>query len=339
MKRGILKSLALALWRSTRGLSFSDRLNVGLFVLTVVTTVIALWSVHISIVTLHEARDGGQKQQVALDASKESLNSAKESLNSVKDSMTSANASLSSTKDSMNLAKDSLDSSVRLLKHQDAIQQQTLENIRDEVRLLQSINAQPNARGFLTLSLNCGDDVNPKQELRGLVGETENRKFSHSGLRSSARLLLLGGNNYGLGCAGQILNPGNRAIDSYELSLFFDPLIGTGFPDSSELRQSRSIEVRDGREMEVHGTTSSDWGTLKSGDAPITIRSGGRILPVSQDPDGAYFRFRIRVPVETKPGSDHRVTKFYGTLKLRIAPAGVDYDTISIDLYRLPSMK
>jgi hypothetical protein len=314
LDRNTGRSSALALWRSFSGLSFSDRLNVGLFALTVIAIVISIWSVHIAIVTLEEAREGGSRQQQTLDASKDSLNAA----------------------------RASLEASAKILQDQESIQKTTLENVRSEVNLLDSINSEPHARGFLALKISCkssGDPDDKPQKSGELVGDTESRRFHRSKWKSEFTLHLIDDEEYS--CDGEVKNLGNRIIDSFEVSAGYDRLPDIWVEQPSQERLS-DIDLRPVEE--VHSSREA----LSSNQGNTILLSGGNLRPASEDPQGDRFRFVLRIPKTAEiPNTDPiirhgdlwsenstRSQGFYGTLRIRISPVMVEYDYIYVYLYR-----
>jgi hypothetical protein len=309
LKREIWKSAASALRKNIGGLSFSDRLNVGLFILTMIAIVISLWSLKVAIVTLEEARKGGKEQQETLDESKDSLRRA-------------ANA---------------LDSSRDLLERQEQIQDGTLRSIKDEVGLLDSINAQSRARGYLSLSIRCSEPgIAPEHHPQfsgDLVGSSENKRFHGSKLKSEAAFHFIEGQDYD--CKGTIRNLGDRVLDSYELSIGFDTL-----PDIGILTPvgGLSNEIQIQTVNEVHSAAFRPIGYK----VPI-LASGGTILPSARDPSGANFDFSVKIPAGWKPHGyirpgelipDYSYGDFaIGRLQIGINLPMVDEDRIDLEVY------
>jgi hypothetical protein len=273
------KSSVLALRRSFNKLSFSDGLNIGLFILTVIAIVISLWSLRVAIVTLEEARKGGEMQQRTLDAS-----------------------------------RDALVLATGLLNNQVSIQKSTLDSVKSEVNLLDSINAEPRARGFLAISILCTSEKGERQVSPILIGETENKKFHQSRFHSSFDLHLADGIPYL--CTAHIRNLGNKPIDSFDFS--------ASFPST----KSKTLDVQSGDDL-------SAWKTVSAGENDFAfMKTGGIILPVAQDPIGTDLSFRLKIPAQAETGRDKG--EYYGTLRVRLTPVLVNYDYVALRIFRIP---
>lgn len=292
--------------RQFRELSFADRLNCALFCLTIISLAISLWSVHVAIVTLTEARAGGEKQQKTLDASKDALFAA----------------------------KSSLDASTTLLKGQVTIQNNTLAAVRQadsllneasiaassQVQLLKSINEQPSRRGILAISMVCSDPTGRQQRSpTDMIGKTENVKFHGGRGHSTYAMKMAQGTIYS--CTLTVRNIGDQKIEQFELQPFAAGISGLEVSDSDPGdRESWSL------------FWGEDLPGGQVGPPPFfTFRGfGGTLLPLAQDSRGQATEFRLRLR------DDHLQTTSQEepALIFQLAPVNVPHDSITVSIVR-----
>jgi hypothetical protein len=187
------------------GLTFGDALNVSLFLLTVISFVVAVGGVLIAYVTLAYSITSGKEQE---------------------DATNQAASALIAVKNQLMDQKGILDESLKAAKQEDELLTQSTLKAKEMAAALRKIEEQPNAVPIVSARISCHniDDRRPRQT-EPLVAWTDEVRFGLRGVSHNGYLRLRPGEKYF--CTLIVRNIGDRILDGYSLDLAFDPKSGS----------------------------------------------------------------------------------------------------------------
>lgn len=116
----LIGGLALFLYRH-KGLSLSDKANIGMTIVNIVLLILAVVSIHIAVKSYQSANESGSQQQKTLDAAKDSLLSVVGVLNKQQETLNDSRRALDESASVMTEQKKLLQESVQTSRNQLAV--------------------------------------------------------------------------------------------------------------------------------------------------------------------------------------------------------------------------